>query len=369
MSSILTQADVAKLLAEPSPLVRTELAGKMAAQIENPSLTEAELSMAQDIVRLLAHDVETSVRQALAENLRSAHRLSHDVALRLANDIEKVALPILEHSSVLTDDDLVRIVQQGVAAKQTIIAGREGLAAPVSRILADVGDVEAVARLMENTTAHIPEESLNKVVDRFGTQEAVTEKMIRRQTLPPTVTERLATLVADTMRDYLVSHHQLSPALASDIVMQSRERAVVGLTEKSTTEELEKLILQMHQHGRLTPSVIVRALCMGDVAFFEIALAVITQIPLVNARILIHDAGQLGLKSLCERAKMPANLFPVARTAIDIVHETDLDGGVSDWTRYRARVIERVLTKYEDMAAEDADYLLDKLGDFIRPAA
>ena len=64
--------------------------------------------------------------------------------------------------------------------------------------------------------------------------------MVQRATLPPNVTERLVTMVTDSMRDYLVQHHQVSPSVASDIVMQTRERAVVSLSGKSSSGELEK---------------------------------------------------------------------------------------------------------------------------------
>ena len=64
MTSTLSQADVAKLLAEPSPHVRSELAGKLAQELDSPRLTEAELNLAQDIVRTMAKDVEVTVRQA-----------------------------------------------------------------------------------------------------------------------------------------------------------------------------------------------------------------------------------------------------------------------------------------------------------------
>jgi uncharacterized protein (DUF2336 family) len=369
MQSILTPFDVAKLLAEPSPAIRAELASKLAIEIENPHLNQAETALAQDIVRLMAKDVEASVRQALAENLRHAVHLPHDIALKLANDIESVALPILEHSQVLTDADLIEIIRNGAPAKQEIVAGRAGISESVSEILATTGDEKTVAKLMDNATAQINETSLNKVIDRFAANEALKEKIVKRPTLPPTVTERLVTMVTDNMRDYLVMHHQVSPSVAADIVMQSRERAVVGFAEKSSTEELEKLITQMSANDRLTPSLVMRALCMGDVAFFEMAIAVRANIPVVNARTLIHDAGQLGLKSLYERAHMPATLLPIIRTALDVVHETEMADEEHGRERYRARIIERILTKYEGLGAEDVDYLLNKLGDILQPAA
>lgn len=366
MQTTLTQADVARLLAEPSSAVRAELAEKMATQIENPNLSESETALAQDIVRIMAKDVETSVRQALAENLRNATRLPHDVALKLANDIESVALPILEHSKVLTDSDLIDIVRSGSSSKQEIVAGREGISEDVTDVLVSTGHEQAVAKLMENPTAQISDKSLGQAVDRFAKSDAVKEKMVKRSSLPMAVTERLVTLVADNMRDYLVTHHQISPTIAADIVLQSRERTVVGLSGKSSTEELEKMVVQMQTNGRLTPSIVVRALCMGDIAFFEMSIAVMAQIPVVNARILLHDAGRLGLKALYERAGMPPRLLPAIRVAMDVVRDTEMDGGEHDRERYRARVIERILTQYEDFGEEDLNYLLDKLGDMLK---
>jgi len=369
MPSVLTQSDVAKLLAEPSPLVRAELATKLGAEIENPTLNPTEIALAQDIVRIMVKDVEASVRQALAQNLRHATRLPHDVALKLANDIESVALPILESSQVLTDADLISIIQSGGSAKQEVVASRAGISESVSEVLVTKGSEKAVAKLLDNATAQINETSLTKAVDRFATNDAIKEKIVKRPALPPALTERLVTMVADNMRDYLVAHHQLSPTAAADVILQSRERTIMGLTGKSSTEELEKLITQMHANGRLTPSLIIRALCMGDIAFFEMSIAVRANVPVVNARVLIHDAGQLGLKSLYERAGMPANLLSAVRTAIDVVHETEMPDDDKGRERYRARVIERILTKYEGLGVEETDYLLGKLGDILSPAA
>ena len=367
--STLTQADVDKLLAEPSPAVRAELAGKLGKEIEDPSLNANEMALAQDIVRIMARDVESNVRIALSKNLRNAANLPHDVAVKLANDIESVALPILESSKVLTDADLIEIISKGAPAKQEVIAGREGLSENVSDAIVTTSGEKAVAKLMDNVTAHISEKSLSKAVDRFSSSDVIKEKIVKRPTLPPTVTERLVTMVAENMRDYLVTHHQVSPSVAADIVLQSRERAVVGMTGRSSVEELEKLIVQMHTNKRLTPSIVLRALCSGDIAFFEMAISVMADIPLVNARILIHDAGQLGLKSLYVRAGMPLDLLPLVRGAIDVLHETTMDGGENDLERYRATVIERVLTKFEDLDDENIDYLLRKLGDILNTTA
>ena len=369
MTSTLNQDDVAKLLSEPSPHVRAEVAGKLAQELESPRLNEAELQIAHDIIRAMAKDVEVSVRQALSQSLRHASRLPHDVAVKLANDIESVALPILTHSEVLTDDDLAAIVSSGASKQQEAIAGREKVSEKVAEALIAKAGEKAVTTLMGNTGAKISDASLNKAIDRFSESDAIKEKMVARESLPVTVTERLVTMVSENLKNYLVSHHELSPGMATDIVLQSREKPLSASAEARPIRIWKNLSRRCIKNKRLTPSLILRALCMGDIAFFELAMAIMANVPIVNARILIHDAGGLGLKSLYSKTGLPMRLLPAVRVAIEVVHETPMDGGDRDRERYRARVIERVLTQFEDMGAEDIDYLLDRLSDVLTVAA
>ncbi len=76
---------------------------------------------------------------------------------------------------------------------------------------------------------------------------------------------------------------------------------------------------------------------------------------------MVHDAGALGLRAIFERAGMPQRLYPVFRSAIDMVHEMDYDDGHLDQERFSRRMIERVLTKLQGLPKEELDYLLDRL--------
>ncbi|MGB4101894.1 MAG: DUF2336 domain-containing protein [Alphaproteobacteria bacterium] len=369
MMGQLTQADVARLLSNPAPDARAEVAGKLGVELDNPRLSDKEVELAQDIIRVLAKDVAVSVRESLALSLRKAQRLPHDVAVQLAKDVEQVALPVLEDCLILTDNDLLNIIGMGSEAKQNAIAKRPEVSTTLSAALVDTGNENVVATLVGNPRAQISDQSLNQVVDLFPNSTLVQEPLVKREKLPVTVAERLVTHVSEKLREYLVTHHELSPSLAADMVLQSRERATINLVSNSSETDVEKLVVQLYRNKRLTPSLVLRALCMGDVAFFEASIAVMSNVPLVNARILIHDAGRLGLKSLYDKSGMPPRLLSAVRVALDVVRETELDGEERDMERYRARVIERILTQFEDMQQEDIDYLLDKLGDVMGDTA
>ena len=201
MAASLTQHDVLRLLAEPSPGSRVELADKLAADLTGGALAAGEVTLAQDIVRILAGDVEARVRAALSHGLRHARTLPHDVALRLAEDIDAVALPMLAESLVLTDEDLVALVRAGSSRKQETIASRPHLTETIADALITHAAEPAVAVLMGNHTARIAEDSLGRAVTRFAASDPVKEAMARRKTLPMTVSERLVALVSRELQD------------------------------------------------------------------------------------------------------------------------------------------------------------------------
>lgn len=362
MTSSLTEADVARLLNDPSAEARAETAAKIAHKFGQAQLNESERRIAADIFRIMVRDAAVRVREALSQNLKTSEDLPHDLALTLARDVESVALPMLEHSVVLTDEDLIEIIRTSGDAKQAAIAGRATVSAPIAEALIDSNNGRAVARLVENGGADLSEGALQRVLDTYGGEDAVKDSMAHRAKLPITVAERLVAMVSDSLRDYLVAHHELSPALASDLILESRERATVSLLPaEAEAPDVQDLVMQLKANGRLTPSIILRSLCMGDLAFFEASVAVLAKTPIVNARMLIHDPGPLGLRSLYLRANLPERLYPAVRVAIDVARETEYDGGDRDRERYVSRMIERILTQYENVGFDNLEYLLKKL--------
>lgn len=362
MAETLAKADVERLLTDPSAQSRAAMAAKVAGAFESGALTPAERRLAEEIFRTLTRDAAERVRRALAEHIAEASDLPHDVALALARDVNAVALPILENSAVLTDEDLVEIIRLGNPRKQIAIAGRQVVRAKVADALVASDNAAAVARLVGNAGAELHEPTLRRVMERHGGDARVQEPLVHREVLPAAVLERLVALASDSLHEFLVKRHDLSPAAASDLVLRIRERATAGLlTSMWPAVEAEKLAHQLNRAGRLTPSLILRTMCLGDLAFFEAAFAELAGIPVHNARLLIHDPGGLGMMSLYGKSGLPKELFPAFRVALDVALETPFDGGEHDRERHRRRTLERILTQFEELGADDLDYLLAKM--------
>ncbi|MBI2257027.1 MAG: DUF2336 domain-containing protein [Proteobacteria bacterium] len=363
MAGMLTEADVRKLMTDPSPDARVETATKVAKAFYETELSPAERQLAEEIFRIMVRDAEVRVREALSINLKSSPELPKDVALSLAKDVEAVSLPVLEFSTVLSDSDLIEIIRLSGAEKQTAVARRANVSGDVANALIDHGKSgNVVATLVNNPGAALKDADLEKAFAKFGSDPAVSNSLVARSNLPLRVSEKIVALVSESLRDHLLSHKEISAEMAADLVLQARERATAGLLPPgSKSADVVELVQQLRDTRRLTPSLILRTLCTGDLTFFEASLAVLANMSVVNARVLIHDEGKLGLQSIYQRTPLPANLYPAFRVAFDVARETEYDGGANDRARFSARVIERVLTQFEDIGNDNLEYLMKKL--------
>ncbi len=360
--SSLSKADVDRLLRDPSIDTRAVVATKVAQQVGRGALSDEERSIAEDIVRVLTRDAAIRVRQALADQLKESRSVPHDVAVALANDVDSVSLPILTHSLVLSDDDLIEIVRCSGATKQAAIARREHVSSSVAEAIVAADEPAAVATLVANEGAVLKEETLQHLLDRHAGDELISAPMASRANLPVTVLERLVTAASAGIREMLARRNDLPSHLASDLVLNTRERATASLLSPSSpAAEALQLAQHLQRARRLTPSLIIRAICLGDLAFTEAAFAVLADIPVHNARLLIYDAGPLGFKAIYERCRLPAEFFELFRIGMQVAQQTDFDGGENDRERHRRRTLERILTQYDKIGPEDLDYLLGKL--------
>jgi uncharacterized protein (DUF2336 family) len=367
----LTDDDIRALVKGQSADDRAIAAHKICRHIEGggADLTPEEREQAYDILRIMAADAAELVRRALAVTLKSSPMVPHDVAIRLAKDVDSISLPILNFSPVFTDQDLCEIVRVGGPIRQVAIASRPMLSEQVTTTIVEHGIEKAVQTACANDNANFAERTLQTVVERFARSEAVLSAVAYRQALPLAVTEKLITVVSDQLRDHLINHHALTPQVALQIAMGSRERATIDLVDQAgRTPDVKSFVGHLHKAERLSASLLLRALAHGHMTFFEWGVAELAGVPHHRTWLMIHDAGPLGLKAIYDRAGMPPRLFAAFRVGVDTFHMLEQEGGAFDAARFQERMLQRFLTQPSTATREDMDYLVDKL-DRVRSEA
>jgi len=99
--------DVKNAVRHPDETVRAIAAQRVCRDIRSNTLSEAERNFAHKLLKHIAEDSADMVRRALAVTLKNSPKLPREIALKLSADIESIAVPVLTHSPVFTDEDLV----------------------------------------------------------------------------------------------------------------------------------------------------------------------------------------------------------------------------------------------------------------------
>lgn len=358
----LTEDDIRTLVKGATPDERAAAAHKICRSFETATLTEEDRARAQDILRVMAQDAAELVRRALAVTLKNSPLVPRDVAMRLAKDVESIALPILAESPVFTDADLAEIVRLGGPVRQLVIAKRPRVSQAVTKAIGDHGAEGAVVAACANDNADFAEQTLQAIVERFERSERVLSAVAYRNHLPLAVTEKLVALVGEKARDHLLDHHEVSAELAVSMITGARERATVDLVDEAgRAADVKGFVAHLHASGRLSASLLLRALAHGHMAFLEWGLAELASVPHHRTWLMIHDAGPLGLQAIYERAGLPARLFNAFRAGVDTYHSMEFDGGTRDHERFQERMLQRFLTQPIAAGREDTDYLLERM--------
>ncbi len=357
----LTEADIRRLVKAEDEEDRAAAAHKLCRTMDVAELDPMEREAAHKIMRVLAADAAELVRRALAVTLKSSDLLPRDVALRLARDVDSIALPIISASPAFSDEDLIEVIRVGDRARQVAVAGRPFVSRDVGEIIAAEGVEAAVRTLVANDNADLSEKALGCAVDRFPTTDIVTA-MAYRKVLPVSITERLIEMASDAVKEHLVSRHALSADTAIRLATGARERATVDLIDQAdASQDIGAFTAQLHARKALTASLLMRAVARGVMPLVEHGIAELAGVPHSRAWLMIHDAGPLGLKAIYDRAGLPPRLFGAFRAGIDTWRELVAEDAPLDRERFQQRMLERFLSQRPYAGREDTAYLLEKL--------
>lgn len=359
----LSRADIDRLVNHDDPESRALAARKFCARYADGDLSDQDRALGAEVVRILAGDAAEMVRRSLAVTLQRSAHLPPDVARRLIEDVDSIAVPIIAGSPVLEDEDLIRLARSAPAARQIAVASRQSVSEPVVEALVEHAAPGAVRTAAANDGAAFSARAYAGCFSRFADEPDVLEGFVSRRTLPLDVTERLIAHISDTAIQRLVHRHALPPSLAVELAEGARERATVDLVDQAgLSEDPRRFAQQLQLSGRLTPSLILRALFRGHMGFFEYCIAELAAIDHAKAWLLIHDAGPLGLEAVLKRAGLPERILPAVRAALQAWHSLEIGpDGDRDVVRLRRRLAERIFTQFQGAPESELNYVLERL--------
>ncbi len=343
--------------------MRSRIAQKVATGYNSGLFSEMEHLLALEIFRLLLRDTEARVRKVLAEQLKDNIGVPHDIIFHLAQDVAEVSTHVLQHSFVLTEEDLISIVQATrEIPKLKAIAARESVSKPLAHALLETRALEVVKKVVSNPNASLADSSLEMLLEEYAREHDVLEELVYRGGLPHAFAEKLFSKVSDNLKKALTRRYRLSLHVVEEATEMARETATLQfLSPWMSQQEISRLVDQMYRGKRLTHSIVLRSLCIGDLRFFETALAKLVGIPVANARILVIDPGPLGFKALYDSAQMPEAFYPAVKLMLRLALD-ETEYGTYRATNFGQRMVERIAAGGFDKSVEHMDTLMMLIG-------
>src|SRR5690606_19555593 len=134
----LSKQEIAALVQQDD---KAAIAGKLTDSFNSGKFTQEQIQVVEAVFRTLVHDTEQKVRKALAEGLKESKDVPKDVIKTLAEDIDDISLPVLQFSEVLSDKDLVEILEKSKDIDKAIaISKRKVITPAVSDKLIDTNN-------------------------------------------------------------------------------------------------------------------------------------------------------------------------------------------------------------------------------------
>src|SRR5450432_2193617 len=239
-----------------SACVRADATRALARAWLISDLTDDDRAAAEGALLMLLDDPSPLVRQAMAEVFARSAEAPAAIVQALSLDQPSVALPVLEHSPLLIDADLVDIIATGNCAMQCAIARRINLPASVCAAIAELGSAAAALELIENAYAELAPFSWDRIVERHGHLAAIRESMLVLEDLPAATRAALVAKLSETLAQFVVARNWLSADRAGRMTAEARERSAVNIAARSRGEDMCGLVRHLRVTGQLTAGLI-----------------------------------------------------------------------------------------------------------------
>lgn len=233
---------VYELAQNKNPEARSELAG-MIAELLNMNLTARESELIADVLIALLHKAELKLRKALSTQLSRLPNVPLRLILELANDDITVARPILEHSTVLGEMDLIYIIKSKPADYWRAIAKRTALNESVVDSLANTGDGDTAIILANNDNISLTDHAARILGDMASEYKDLAEPLLRRTDVCQDIHETLYLLVGDAMKHDIKKRHDV----ADDTLDQAMNDAITTLQTDKHDDDASAFVV-MNEH-------------------------------------------------------------------------------------------------------------------------
>ena len=277
---------------------------------------------ALEMIEILANDQLPTVRKILAEELKSSNSIPKHIALKLANDkVPAVCAPILEYSPLLSDADLKEIIAATtLSGALDAIAKRNVLSGDVCDAIAQTLEIPAVTSLLANQNAQIREDALDSIINEAQKQSITDwhEPLAKRPNLSMRAMKRIATFVASSLVDMMITDNHLDNNQGEELLVKVRERISEEKPDSDDQRTLAEQAADLFSRGVIDDEFIQNAIKNKQRELVIQSLILISNIPENSVRSIITKKKGNLIVALAWKAEL--NMRTALQMQSDLAH-------------------------------------------------
>ena len=341
---------------------RRALALQLAYFITDGSATEIECQQVIPILLKLSVDDCPDVRRALVLALTHESSLHSDIVFSIIADEDSIALPFLTQTPALNSWHMMAILRVGDEARQRVVAARDDIPAEAANYIIKSSPMMTVRALMNNSIVILETQDCHTLYQRFSNAPEIVESLLARSDLPLEIRITQAKRAASRMRQLMAERGWVPANDATELVSDAEDNAILRVLAEADLNERAGATHYLAQQNMLTPALIVRAAATGQMRVVEAALAHLSGISQTRATEQMYSRATLGFKSIFKRSGLPAACFGVLKAACDVVVDAKDEGLPLETEEFGRRVLEALMTRYEQMNSTDRAKQIEYLG-------
>jgi uncharacterized protein (DUF2336 family) len=342
---------------------RVELAGMLADVFltDESRLSFREEQLVNELIDQLLKARNPAVRRALIQKFADTARMPRRMAMNLACDEIDVARDILLTNAMLTDTDLIMVVETQSRDHAKTVAARQRVSEAVADALVVTGDVEIMQIVAENLGARLTPRAIGVISESARFTATLREPLIRRPEMTMDTATKLYWWVSQDLRRYMLKRF----GMVSGQIEESLARTIEDLLadhdlEKNNDEVMAQVADWFSQCSAISTNILPQVLRLGHFRLFNILLGRLAGLDVPVIDLIVSGTGGRALAVLCRALDIDkagfVSIFLLSRGSRpgdQIVHPRELSHALAAFDRLTIRLAQDLLATWQ----KDPSYL------------
>jgi uncharacterized protein (DUF2336 family) len=348
---------------------RVQLAGMLADVFlaDDTQLSSREEQLVNELIDQLLQTRSAAVRRALVEKFADSARIPRKMAMRLACDDIDVAQSILLSNILLTDSDLVTVVETQSHEHAKAIAARQSVNEAVADALIVTGDAEIMQIVVENLGAQLSPKAIDVLTESAHFTVALRDPLVHRPEMTVDAATQLYWWVSQDLRRYMLKRFGIAAGQIDEALAKTID-ALLGdhELEKNNDEIMLQVTDWLAERDVVSVRILPQVLRLGHFRLFNILLGRLTGLDLPTVDLAVTGAGGRALAVICRALGVDkpgfVSIFLLsrgARVGEQIVHPRELSHALLAFDRLSVRMAQDLLNSWR----KDPSYLRQKQDD------